>query len=231
MTEPTRPCVLLTTPAYESNVHCEYMRSVLRLQETCREANVDLHVYVGPGSSLVPRARNQLATAFLQRPRYTHLLFVDADMSFEPDDIVTMLRFDRPIVGGLYYKKTFRTDRALESPWSVESLVPVPDPVPSEDGPFVRAETLGTGVLLIRRDALETLARTTPTYRTREDESIYLFFDLVFDPETREYHPEDTSFCRTWSAIGGELWLMRTFRATHHGTWGFGVRPSEFLFK
>jgi hypothetical protein len=52
----------------------------------------------------VPRARNRLAAYFLDTG-YTDILYVDADLSFRPEDALSLMAFDEPIVGGIYSRK------------------------------------------------------------------------------------------------------------------------------
>ena len=51
--------------------------------------------------SLVTRARNKLVTQFLESD-YTHLFFVDADISFTPDDFIRIVNVNKPIVTAPY---------------------------------------------------------------------------------------------------------------------------------
>jgi hypothetical protein len=42
-----------------------------------------------------------------------------------------------------------------------------------------------------------------------------------FVDETGNYLSEDFSFCRRWTAIGGEIWIDLQSRLTHVGTVNF----------
>ena len=53
----------------------------------------------------VGEARNALLTHWYDKSDSTHLLFVDADMGFEPQLIADMLALDKPIVGVIYTKR------------------------------------------------------------------------------------------------------------------------------
>jgi hypothetical protein len=54
--------------------------------------------------SLITRARNGMAYDFMQSDA-THLMFIDADITFDPKDIVRMIDADKDIICGLYPKK------------------------------------------------------------------------------------------------------------------------------
>jgi hypothetical protein len=50
--------------------------------------------------SLITRARNGMAYDFMQSDA-THLMFIDADITFDPKDIVRMIDADKDIICGL----------------------------------------------------------------------------------------------------------------------------------
>jgi hypothetical protein len=73
---------------------------------------IDLSIKLLPGDSLVTRARNTLVALFLGMPQYTHLLFVDSDITFSPDSVFRLLEMSKrkPIVAAPYPKKGFIYD-------------------------------------------------------------------------------------------------------------------------
>jgi hypothetical protein len=73
----TRPVILIATPCFGGTVTHNYMLSVVRLMNYA-----------------ISRARSTLLAAFLDDARATRLLFVDADISFEPQQVERLLKFD-----------------------------------------------------------------------------------------------------------------------------------------
>ena len=61
-------------------------------------------------ASLIPQARNQLTRDFMQTD-YSHMLFVDSDIEFDPEHVIAMLRSGKRIVGGTYPQKKIHWDR------------------------------------------------------------------------------------------------------------------------
>lgn len=55
--------------------------------------------------SLITRARNTLVAQFITVPQATHLMFIDADIGFEPELVHRMLTFDEDVVGGMYRQR------------------------------------------------------------------------------------------------------------------------------
>lgn len=88
-----------------------YHTSYIRLNEAMAAAGVKMggnNVY---NESLVSRARNRLVDVYLKETDFTHACFIDADIGFDPLDIIAMLEQDLPILGVPCPKKTIRWDR------------------------------------------------------------------------------------------------------------------------
>jgi len=66
------------------------------------------------GDSLITRARNNIVAKFLNDPTATHLIFIDSDITWNPVEVIKLLRHNTDIVGGIYPLKTYKWDK-LES--------------------------------------------------------------------------------------------------------------------
>jgi hypothetical protein len=183
--------VLIGTPVYDEQVLVPYHLSILTMlahfRRTRPAAQFDSSL---TAAALVTHARNVMATRVLQEPSYTHLLFIDADMGFRPELIEKMIAFDEPVVGCVYPKRLYDharlaeaariapdidTARAIAQPYvgGADDLLAGEDGRPLIRGDFARARRAGTGIMLIRRDALETLRRTFPELWTDDPAGAY----------------------------------------------------------
>src|SRR3546814_12802354 len=88
------------------------MQSVIALMQYASGSFFDVGLALLGNDSLVTRSRNTLVSNFLDMPRATHLLFVDADISFSPDQVARMLQFGEPLVAGLYPLKVLDWQQA-----------------------------------------------------------------------------------------------------------------------
>ena len=62
----------------------------------------ELDVVLLGGDSLITRSRSVLVSRFLDNPRATHLMFIDADIAFEPDQFLRLLRLGKDFAAGAY---------------------------------------------------------------------------------------------------------------------------------
>jgi hypothetical protein len=188
------------------------------------------------GDALITRARANLVTLFLDNPSATHLLFVDADIGFEPDQIFRMIESGADVVAGVYPIKRVNWDKArrmLESnrlpSAALDYVLEIDDPdhVVAVNG-FTRVRFAGTGFLMIRRHVLETMCQH-PAYAALQffrEHSLdalsgspnrFALFECMIDPASGTYLSEDFSFCKRWTDIGGEIWADLESRLDHVG--------------
>ena len=195
--------------------------------------------------ALISRARSTLVAACLDNPEATHLLFVDADISFEPQQVERLLRFDKDFTGALYPLKSMDWDlipqRCVERGESVQQAALsyvgtfCPTAERKQEGDFATGIYVGGGFQLIRRNALQKMIAAYPEthfssvhslpmsglrHDAAQSHNLYALFDCVIDPETGAYLSEDYSFCLRWRKLGGEIWIGTASKLTHTGPYG-----------
>jgi len=245
----TRPLIFLATPCYGGMVHQQYMQSVIALMNHARGSGFDVSLALLGNDSLITRSRNTLVAAFLDQPSATHLMFVDADIGFDPAQVERMLRFGEDVVAGIYPLKLYDWAAAAEGPGAfrndareteAESAlrycgVPFQGATAEWREGFATAPYAGTGFMLIRRAALERLIEAHPELqygavqahpRPRAGRRHFALFDCMIDPETGIYLSEDFTFCRRWRKLGGKVWLDTEGRLSHTGAHDFIGNPA-----
>lgn len=238
----SRPLVVVSTPCYGGQVHLLYMQSVIALMQYASGSFFDVGLALLGNDSLVTRSRNTLVSNFLDMPQATHLLFVDADISFSPDQVARMLQFGEPLVAGLYPLKVLDWQQAAgrgRAGQEEDALYYCGLPCTGEeredrDG-FVTGHYAGTGFMLIAREVLETMTAAyaglgysgTHAYTEgpRSNRQHYALFDCLIEPGTRTYLSEDFAFCWRWRQLGGKVWLDTRGRLTHTGSHDFHGNP------
>ena len=242
----SRPEIVIGTPCYGGLLTHVYVHSLLKLREHAAARGFGIGLLTAAHDSLVTRSRNGLVSGFLDRQSATHLMFVDADIGFEPEHVERLLRFDQDLVAGMYPVKAFDWSKAagcFDGSSTEESLresglhfVGLPctgDEREERDG-FVTGQYAGAGFLLMRRAVVERMVEAYPEtkYRLaqtyplpkRPSENLYALFDCMITPDGT-YLSEDYTFCHRWRRIGGKLWLDARSRLRHVGQSEFQGTP------
>lgn len=223
--------VLICVPAFGHQMNSQTAVSLIALTKEM----VDRQIFGGCNAVSFPDLidlRNIFLTLWYDRSDATHLLFVDADMQFEPDLVGDMLRADKPLVGCIYPKKR------LPLAWVGSPLEPPAEP---ENG-LLEVEYLGAGVMLIRRDCvdamitagtvgIETDLRKTALAGLLEPHGanrIILGFDKTVTDQDRKLS-EDFSFCHRHRQAGGKVYAVINHTVTHLGVMPFTARYSDMF--
>ena len=90
--------LFVATPMYGGMSHGMYVKSCLDLQAICGQYGIEVRFSFIFNESLITRARNYLADEFLRAEGFTHMLFIDADIHFDPRDVIACLALDKDII-------------------------------------------------------------------------------------------------------------------------------------
>lgn len=202
--------------------------TVLLLQEHGIRVAYELVI----GSSVIEKARNELAARFLATD-FTDMLFVDDDMQWDARDVLRLLMSDKALIGGVGRMRCQKpnTDPAV---WCWRPL--------SEKGAlraddFGAVEVLGFGAafMLVNRGVLHGLASAHPEWA--EDapkdwpDAVRQNYFAFFRQGADDGRPlsEDYVFCERWRALGKSVWVMPDIRLGHVGAYTYAGSVSELL--
>lgn len=188
--EELRKCkIMVATPMYGGMCAGMYCKSTNDLSIYAANYGVNLRFYYLFNESLITRARNYCVDEFL-RSDATHLMFIDADIGFHPQDIFVMLQLmtqdpdNIDIITGPYPKKSISWEKikvavekgyADESPFKLENFVGdyVFNPVSGTESfrvdQLVEVQEAGTGFMLIPRSTFEKYEKAYPEYHYLPD--------------------------------------------------------------
>ena len=181
----------------------------------------------------------------LNRTDCTHLMFIDADISFNPQDVLALLALDKDIIGMSYAKKSLEFNQ-LHKAIQKNPNLPVEEyenllgslVFNAEPGTekFLVSEPLkvmdlGTGFMMIKRSVFERFKEAYPelaylpdhcgTAHFSGDREIHAFFDCIIDPVSRRYLSEDYTFNKRCRDIGISSWMCPWGNLVHHGNYAF----------
>src|SRR5438105_1383148 len=106
--------LFVATPMYGGQCTGMYMKSCLDLQGVCQQYGIETRFSFIFNESLITRARNYLVDEFL-RSGFTHLLFLDADIHYNPQDVIALLALDKDVIGAPYPKKSIKWASAIQA--------------------------------------------------------------------------------------------------------------------
>jgi hypothetical protein len=232
---------MIATPMHGGQCHGQYTFSLLGFYTKMLELNWKWDVQFIFNESLITRARDDLATLFLAS-NCTHLMFIDADIKFDPNHIVKMIEADKDIIGGVYPMKSINwaSIRAAVEQGTPNEFLPLASStfvlhavnetdrlVLGHEDP-IEVTNIGTGMMLIKRDVFEKMKSHVPTYINDNlgpfmGKEVHQFFNTGVDPETNRLMPEDYNFCKAWRAVGGKVYAAPWAIGLHIGQHTFGA--------
>jgi hypothetical protein len=236
--------LVVATPCYGGMVTQRYMQCTCALLIETAQIGLRVQLELLGRESLITRGRNALVAKFLDDPEATHLLFIDADIGFEPRQVLRMLTFDHDVVAGMYpLKDILWNAAAVDRARGGETLdhaamrfvgVALEGSERETENGFVTGSYAGAGFLMISRRVFEKMRTSYPHLQykaahTAVDPSLstnqYAFFDCIIDEVSGEYLSEDYAFCQRWRALGGKIWLDTQGVLAHIGPYEFVGSP------
>jgi hypothetical protein len=243
--------IFIATPCYGGQIGEPYFRSMMRLAILCNKYDIQYTISTLANESLITRGRNTLVSFFMEHPDATHLFFIDADIEFDPNDLLRMVAYDKPVTVGAYPKKAINWESIItaarrnqeETVQTIEghssNYVVNFDFLKDEDGKLlpqiqikdnlIKLKDAGTGFMCIKKEVIQQLFDAHPELKYANDINVdkkfekhmYALFDCIIDPESRRYLSEDYTFCRRWQNLGGEVYLDPRTALNHVGHYTF----------
>lgn len=231
-------CPLICTPCYGNMLTNGYFMSMIKLIAYLNVAGVRYGVHSIGNESLVTRARNESVAYFLANKQFTHLFFIDADITFKFEDFAQVLfkcTEERGVVVGAYPKKGLPIQYAINFSDKDGKINLV-------DGVF-KVNDGGCGFMCIHRSVFEKMmikfpemqytpyGATDPNYKDGYNSGDYkdcswAFFNVGFKQfgegiKDKFYLSEDYFFCTKWREAGGDIWLFPFAKLDHTGSYTF----------
>lgn len=244
--------ILIATPTHGEMFYTPYVQSIIRLQRL-----IDRNKWESMFSSIcyadLVESRNYLLTHWFDKTDASHILFIDADMGFEPTLIADMIDFGKPVTGVIAPKRQIDLKRlaALSAKGEPAERAIArahdfifrparrPGILRSTKG-FVEVEGCGAGILLIERSCLKTMLAAIPDVSddsakkhsplAKDFDRMIRAFDIVTTDGARL--SEDFSFCHRWRSLcGGEVWANIKHAITHVGLHRYAGRYADAMPK
>jgi len=214
--------ILLPLITYGGMCHTEFAMAVMGTLLQIQKSS-DTNMVVNPivFESLISRGRNA-AAAFALQDDFSHLLFIDSDITFEPNDVFKLIEADKDIAVGVYPKKYYSRHkmeslvkhaphvfndknewRALATDFSSECGANALDK--ARRGEIFTVDYAATGFMLIKTGYMSA------------GDNFYDFFPVGVNQSNKKYESEDYGFCQLWRSLGGQIHVIPSINLTHTG--------------
>ena len=220
--------VHICMPCYGGQLTESTFMSYIKWGNTCRQLGLDWTIETMTNESLISRARNTLVAKFLNSPESTHIMFIDADIGWEPWHLLLLMNHDVDVIGGLYPMKS------LPVRWVVNG---VENGDVSECGNVQEVSKTGTGFMLVKRHVFEKLQSHPAVVPFKNDIGLPSELDphmrTYYDTDVREgrYYSEDWTFCENWRDLGGKIWIDKRVLLKHTGAYTFDYQTQQPLYE
>jgi len=220
-----KPSLYIAMPCYDS-VKIQTMVSMCKLVADLTRAGlkVDINTLKSP---YISYARNILTAQFMKSDK-DYLLFIDADVEFEPECALRMVVAQKDIVCTPYRVKTEKV--------KYTTTVPDNENVKVLPGGLVEITRGPSGMMLIHRRVFETLQSSRPDLEIQahqhvdlfpEGFKIFSFWDCVF--KDGKWTGDDIAFCNLATENGFKLYANIESTMVHHGSIGYKGRYGDGL--
>ena len=211
--------ILICIPTYNDYIHSKLVEDIIDL---LNKYNISFGLKCKTGS-LIPRMRNQFLTYFYDHKQYTHMLFIDSDMFDFSETVDQLIQSGKDVIGGVYRKKMKYEEYNI-------SLYNRPTKDELKDM-CLEVKYVATGLMLISRDAVQTLINKFPerVYHERNGKRYFDFFmcGIVND----RYLSEDFGFCELYRQAGGKVYCVLDSEITHSGIMNYRGNFKDYLKK
>jgi len=194
-----KPKLYVLTPCYGSLCFVNYVLCIIASKELFQRFNIPFVIEFCRNDSLVQRARNNLVAKAMNDPEMTHTIFIDADITWSPVDLLKLLISDKSLVGGVYPLKNYNWDKLTknhENTNAVETMInrknnsQFKDKITDErmiqhnllkyninylnsvleiDANLAKVKHLATGFMMFKRSVIENMAKAYPDTKYVDD--------------------------------------------------------------
>lgn len=231
--------LFLSTPCYGGLCLETYATSILGLQSRLQKEGIQLFLDTTENESLVHRARNVSVGRFMQKSDADYFMFIDADIHFDAQAVVDLIKSGHDISVACYPKKYVdwqqaataikSGDTANKSMAMLSSSLVVnfgSTDLAIENG-FISILDGPTGFMMIKREVFEKMQVhytdlwCKNDHQNRDFDTYCAVFDCMIDPVSKRYLSEDYAFCRRWQQMGGKIHAHVTTTLGHVGNLPF----------
>jgi len=190
------PKLYVLTPCYGSVCYVNYVKCIIATKELLEKFNIPMAIEFCRNDSLVSRARNNLVAKAMNDPKCSHIIFIDADITWDPVDILKLFLSDKCLCGGVYplkhyyWEKLTKEDNVVKK-WidkknesqfnrTVSDEMAIQhnllkyninyiDSVLNIEANLAKVKHLATGFMMFKREVIEKMGEAYPHTKYTDD--------------------------------------------------------------
>jgi hypothetical protein len=214
--------ILISLPCYGGLVNEKTTTSLFNLGKLLVRNNIDHGIITVANESLITHGRSRISNFFMNNTEFEYLFCLDADVAFQPEDMLKLYSYQKAIVSASYPMKTLPIRHCYELYNPVKLC-----------GNLVKIGGIGMGFVLIHRSVFEKLNKHYSELKyfpglnnsnypitEREYHNSYHYFAEM--NKEGKYLGEDMSFFHRVSDIGYDVWMDTSIELQHIGSHVFG---------
>jgi hypothetical protein len=246
--------IYIATPMFGSVCSMYFTMSI----ENLRGYGIEYTLNAIGNESAIQRARNNYITEFyVNRDKYTHLMFWDSDVAIEPGDIKKLIESGKDVIGAPVRLKNKQHRLFSLTPvvngWEDKENdkgVKVKIPIYNKEGSLLEVIYFATGIMLLSRKAVEDLiedakkkdeiySHNSNPIKLKDTDLIYNVCKMDINDKSlsyqdRVYLSEDYWICNTLKQLGYKLWVDESINTHHYGMMDFEgrdvvIRDSDYI--
>ena len=194
--EEKKPKLYILTPCYGSLCFVNYVKCIMATKDLLTRFNIPISIEFCRNDSLVSRARNNLVAKAMNDSECTHIMFIDADITWDPVDILKLIISDKCLCGGVYPLKHYyweklskgenvirdwidkKNNSQFASKISDESAIQYNllkyninyiDSILNIEANLAKVKHLATGFMMFKREVIENMAKAYPHTKYTDD--------------------------------------------------------------
>jgi hypothetical protein len=206
----------IAIPSYDGEAISPFRKSLTDTVNLFKDNGVEIvNIDTVSGCCYLPVVRNRLVRRFMDS-RADTLLFLDADLSWRPKELLEFVQHDKCVLAGIYRMKTGNEmyPCLIEHDNNFNPVV--------RDG-LIKAHSVPTGCLKIKKEVFDTIIEyyeedlEIDEPNEQHDALIFAYWN-IFDCAKigRRWIGEDYKFCHTWRSLGGDIWIYPNMTFGHH---------------
>lgn len=205
--------VMVATPCGKGEYVRVFVNSLYATIDLLHQCKAKVNFIELPYCADVAAARIKLLGQFL-RSDATHMLSIDDDMGWKPQDVVRLFTHNRDFVAVAGPRKTFPMTFACQKATETGAGLPLT----IEGTGLVEVTDVGFAFALVKRAVFQRVVDAHPELDYSGDDGRVehgVFCPLVAH---RRYKSEDYAFCHRYRALGGKIYVDPSISLQHVGT-------------